>query len=76
MVECALLSPRTTDNYTYAETNYANPHAPTGYFNGSATTTFAYDAIGNLATTTGAATTTASASLIKDTRAAVNPCFL
>ena len=46
------------DNYTYAETNYANPHAPTAFFNGSATTTYAYDAIGNLATTTGAATST------------------
>jgi YD repeat-containing protein len=41
------------DNYTYA-----NPHALTGYFNGIATTTYSYDAIGNLATTTGAATST------------------
>ena len=46
------------DNYTYAETNYANPHALTAFFNGTATTTYAYDAIGNLATTTGAATST------------------
>jgi hypothetical protein len=46
------------DNYTYAETNYANPHALTGYFNGSATTTYGYNAIGNLASTTGAATST------------------
>ena len=46
------------ENYTYTETNYANPHALTGYFNGTATTTYAYDAIGNLATTTGAATST------------------
>jgi YD repeat-containing protein len=46
------------DNYTYAETNYANPHAPTAYFNGSATTTYSYDAIGNLATTSGASTST------------------
>jgi YD repeat-containing protein len=46
------------DNYTYAETNYANPHALTAFFNGAATTTYAYDAIGNLATTTGAATST------------------
>jgi YD repeat-containing protein len=46
------------ERYTYAETNYANPHALTGFFNGSATTTYAYDAIGNLATTSGAATST------------------
>ena len=32
------------DNYTYTETNYA----PTAFFNGSATTTYAYDAIGHL----------------------------
>jgi RHS repeat-associated protein len=41
-----------------AERNYANPHALTAFFNGSATTTYSYDAIGNLATTTGAATST------------------
>lgn len=47
-----------SDNYTYAETNYANPHALTGYFTGIATTTYGYDANGNVASTTGAATTT------------------
>jgi hypothetical protein len=47
-----------SERYTYAETNYAYPHALTGFFNGSATTTYAYDAIGNLATTTGASTST------------------
>jgi RHS repeat-associated protein len=34
---------RTAAAHTYAETNYANSHAPTGYFNGTATTTYAYD---------------------------------
>ena len=29
------------DNYTYAETNYANPHALTAFFNGGGTTTYA-----------------------------------
>jgi YD repeat-containing protein len=38
---------------TYAETNYANPHALTGYFNGSATTTYSYDNNANLLTLTG-----------------------
>jgi len=37
---------------------YANPHALTAYFNGVATTTSAYDNNGNLASTTGAATST------------------
>ena len=44
--------------YAYAETSYANPHALTSYFTGTATTTYTYDANGNLATTTGAATST------------------
>jgi RHS repeat-associated protein len=44
--------------YTYAEVNYANPHAPTAYFNGIATTTYSYDNNGNLLTLTGAATST------------------
>jgi YD repeat-containing protein len=38
------------------KTNYANPHAPTSFFSGSATTTYAYNANGNLTGTTGAAT--------------------
>jgi YD repeat-containing protein len=45
-------------NCKYAETNYANPHALTGFFSGTATTTYAYDNNGNLASTTGAATST------------------
>ena len=49
---------RTAAAHTYAETNYANPHAPTAFFSGSATTTYAYDANGNLTGTTGAATST------------------
>jgi RHS repeat-associated protein len=48
----------TADNYTYAETNYANPHAPTAFFNGVATTTYSYDNNGNLTGRTGAATST------------------
>jgi hypothetical protein len=47
-----------SDNYSHAETGYSNPHAPSAFFNGVATTTFSYDANGNLATTTGAATST------------------
>jgi YD repeat-containing protein len=43
---------------TYAETNYANPHALTGFFNGTVTTTYTYDSNGNVASTTGAATST------------------
>ncbi len=46
------------DNYAYAETDYANPHAPTGIYTNGATTTYAYDANGNLTGTTGAATST------------------
>jgi YD repeat-containing protein len=45
-------------NYTYAETNYANPHAPTAFFKGTATTTYSYDNNGNLTGRTGAATST------------------
>src|SRR3989344_1739170 len=37
-----------TDTYTYAGTNFANPHAVTQIANGTATTTFAYDNNGNL----------------------------
>jgi YD repeat-containing protein len=33
---------------TYADTDYANPHAPTAYSNGTATTTYGYDNNGNL----------------------------
>ena len=40
------------DNYTYAGTNYVNPHALSTFFNGTATTTYTYDTIGNLASTT------------------------
>lgn len=36
-----------TTTYLYAGTGYLNPHAPTSYFNGSATTTYAYDNNGN-----------------------------
>jgi YD repeat-containing protein len=43
---------------TYAETLYANPHAPTAYFNGMATTTYAYDANGNLTQSVISGTTT------------------
>jgi YD repeat-containing protein len=46
------------DNYTYAKANFSNPHAPTAFFNGSATTTYAYDANGNLTGSTGATTST------------------
>lgn len=46
------------EKYTYAETGYANPHAPSTFFNGTATTTYAYDANGNLTGTTGASTST------------------
>lgn len=35
------------EKYTYAETKYANPHAPTGIWNG-ATSTLVYDANGNV----------------------------
>src|ERR1700680_3260630 len=34
--------------YQYAGTGYDNPHAPTSYFNGSATTTYTYDNNGNV----------------------------
>lgn len=33
--------------YLYAGTGYYNPHAPTSFYNGSATTTYAYDNNGN-----------------------------
>ena len=38
----------TTSVYTYAQTSFANPDAVTQIANGSATTTYAYDANGNL----------------------------
>jgi YD repeat-containing protein len=41
---------------TYAETNYANPGAPTSFFASGTTTTYAYNSNGNLTGTTGAAT--------------------
>lgn len=34
--------------YAYDGTGYANPHAPTAYWNGSATTTYSYDNNGNM----------------------------
>jgi len=43
--------------YTYEGTGYANPDAPTSIGTGVATTTYAYDLNGNLASTTGATTT-------------------
>ena len=44
------------DNYTCAETNFSNPYAPSTFFSGTATTTFTYDNSGNIASTTGEAT--------------------
>ena len=44
--------------YGYAGTGYANPHAPTIIGNGTASTTYAYDANGNLTQATTGATTT------------------
>ena len=45
--------------YTYAGTNYANPHAVTQIANGQSTTTYSYDQNGNLSqkTTDGVTTT-------------------
>jgi RHS repeat-associated protein len=44
--------------YTYGGTGYANPHAPTAIFDGTATTTLTYDNNGNLVQTVRGATTT------------------
>jgi YD repeat-containing protein len=48
-----------TGTYTYAGTGYANPHAVTQIANGVSTTTFVYDADGNVTqkTTDGTSTT-------------------
>ena len=46
------------DSYAYSETNYANPHAPTQYGTGTATSTYLYDSNGNITVATGTASTT------------------
>jgi RHS repeat-associated protein len=48
----------TSQTYTYAGTNYANPHAVTQIANGVSTSTFAYDNDGNLIQKTTDGTTT------------------
>ena len=55
----SVVSTTTNSTYTYAGTNYANPHAVTQIGNGVSTTTYSYDNNGNLAqkTTDGNSTT-------------------
>ncbi|MBI4133320.1 hypothetical protein HY478_01770, partial [Candidatus Uhrbacteria bacterium] len=44
----SIVSTTTTNTYTYAGTNYANPHAVTQIGNGVSTTTYGYDVNGNV----------------------------